>query len=202
MDGNDSTVFKICRCIISSHLQNKRHLLKLLSQLVFEHKGSLGPTKGEAYRDNDRISFNDLDLADIIWQSGLNKLFSDIIIRGKVAVGLNPNIRFYRYKVDQRFGSVDLGEGKHTHYTLLIYLSGGPKTKGKSDSSNLKDSALETLVGGETVFYGSRNGVVTEVAPAEGMALLHIHGHKSMLHEARNVSKGIKYVFRSDVVFA
>ena len=41
-----------------------------------------------------------------------------------------------------------------------------------------------------------------QVAPIEGMALLHIHGYKCMLHEARNVTKGIKYVFRSDVVFA
>jgi hypothetical protein len=40
------------------------------------------------------------------------------------------------------------------------------------------------------------------VAPTEGMALLHIHGAKCMLHEARNVTKGVKYVFRSDVAFA
>ncbi|MBA0815758.1 hypothetical protein Gohar_000498 [Gossypium harknessii] len=178
--------------------------IKTAESIGFEHQGSLGPTKGEAYRDNDRLSVYDPTLADTIWQSGLSLLFSDIKIRGKVAVGLNPNIRFYRYKVGQRFGrhfdgSVDLGEGKRTHYTLLIYLIGGPEMKGKSDSSNLKDSASEPLVGGETVFYDSWNEIV---APAEGMALLHIHGDKCMLHEARNVSKGIKYVFRSDVVFA
>ncbi|KAK8495132.1 hypothetical protein V6N12_047128 [Hibiscus sabdariffa] len=165
----------------------------------FEHQGSLGPAKGEAYRDNDRISVNDPALADMVWQSGLDKLFSDIKIRGRVAVGLNPNIRFYRYKVGQRFGrhideSVDLGEGKRTVYTLLIYLSGSPKPKGKIDSSNPKDPASEPLVGGETVFYGSRNSVVAEVAPAEGMALLHIHGDKCMLHEARNVSKGLVFL--------
>lgn len=40
------------------------------------------------------------------------------------------------------------------------------------------------------------------MAPTEGMALLHIHGDKCMLHAAQNVTKGIKYVFRSDVVFA
>ncbi|XP_022765522.1 uncharacterized protein LOC111310367 isoform X2 [Durio zibethinus] len=184
-----------------------RAFIKAAESAGFEHQGSLGPTKGEAYRDNDRISVNDPALADTIWQSGLGKLFSDFKIRGKVAIGLNPNIRFYRYKVGQRFGrhideSVDLGEGNRTHYTLLIYLSGAPKTNGKSDSSNLKDSASEPLVGGETVFYGSRYNVVAEVVPAEGMALLHIHGDKCMLHEARNVSRGIKYVFRSDVVFA
>ncbi|XVE64143.1 hypothetical protein DITRI_Ditri07aG0078000 [Diplodiscus trichospermus] len=181
--------------------------IKAAESAGFEHQGSLGPTQGEAYRDNDRISVNDPVLADNIWQSGLSKLFSDIKIRGKVAVGLNPNIRFYRYSIGQRFGqhideSVDLGQRRRTHYTLLIYLSGALKTRGKGYSSNLKDSASEPLVGGETVFYGTRNGVVAEVAPVEGMALLHIHGDKCMLHEARNVSKGIKYVFRSDVVFA
>ncbi|PPS03447.1 hypothetical protein GOBAR_AA17199 [Gossypium barbadense] len=158
--------------------------IKAAESAGFEHQGSLGPAKGEAYRDNDRIAVNDPALADMYL----------------------PCNQYYtsRYKVGQHFGrhideSVDLGEGKHTVYTLLVYLSGAAKTKDKSDSSNTKDSASEPIVGGETVFYGSRNRVV---APAEGMALLHIHGDKCMLHEARNVSKGIKYVFRSDVVFA
>ncbi|GKU89418.1 hypothetical protein SLEP1_g3556 [Rubroshorea leprosula] len=181
--------------------------IKVAESIGFAHQGSLGPTHGEAYRDNDRMSVNDPALADQIWQSGLSKLFSDVKIRGKFAVGLNPNIRFYRYKPGQRFGrhvdeSVDLGGGKRSHYTLLIYLSGGSKPKAKNDPNNPKDSGSEPLVGGETVFYGSRNSIVAEVAPTEGMALLHIHGDKCMLHEARNVSKGIKYVFRSDVAFA
>ncbi|KAF2311831.1 hypothetical protein GH714_026953 [Hevea brasiliensis] len=169
--------------------------IKAAESIGFVHQGSLGPTKGEAYRDNDRTSANDPVLANTVWESGLNKLFSDIKIRGKVAVGLNPNIRFYRYKAGQRFGrhideSVDLGDGKRTHYTLLIYLSGDSKAKTKNDPNGSKDSSSEPLVGGETVFYGSRNGVVAEVAPTEGMALLHIHGDKCMLHEARNVTKG------------
>lgn len=76
-------------------------------------------------------------------------------------------IFYFRYKVGQRFGrhfdgSVDLGEEKRTHYTLLIYLIGGPETEGKSDLSNLKDSASEPLVGGETVFYDSWNEIVAE----------------------------------------
>ncbi|CAK9318317.1 unnamed protein product [Citrullus colocynthis] len=181
--------------------------IKAAESLGFVHQGSLGPTKGEAYRDNDRISVNDPDLADIIWRSGLDNLFADIKIRGKVAVGLNPNIRLYRYKVGQRFGrhideSVDLGEGKRTYYTLLVYLSGGSKNKTKNDTNNFKDPCSEPLVGGETVFYGSRNSVVAEVPPTEGMALLHLHGDKCLLHEARNVTKGVKYVFRSDVIFS
>ncbi|CAL1405074.1 unnamed protein product [Linum trigynum] len=182
--------------------------IRVAESIGFVHQGSLGPTKGEAYRDNDRISVNDPVLASTLWDSGLSKLFSDIKIRGELAVGLNPNIRFYRYKAGQRFGrhiyeSVDIGEGKRTYYTLLIYLSGSSKAKAnKSELDSQKDASIEPLVGGETVFYGWRNNVVAEVAPAEGMALLHIHGDKCMLHEARNVSKGIKYVFRSDVIFA
>ncbi|XP_019442164.1 PREDICTED: uncharacterized protein LOC109346818 [Lupinus angustifolius] len=183
--------------------------IKVAEAIGFTHQGSLGPAKGEAYRDNDRISVNDPDLANTVWESGLSKLFSDIKIRGKVAVGLNPNIRLYRYTVGQRFGrhideSVHLGDGKRTHYTLLVYLSGGcgeRKSKPKNNFSNLADSSVDPLVGGETVFYGPRNCTVAEVAPTEGMALLHIHGDKCLLHEARNVTSGVKYVFRSDVVF-
>lgn len=87
-------------------------------------------------------------------------MLSHLTIRGKVPVGLNPNIRLYKYKVGQRFGrhideSFDIGDGKHTHYTLLIYLNGGGGGGGDGDS--------EPLVGGETVFYGSRNSLVAEV---------------------------------------
>ncbi|XP_044377088.1 uncharacterized protein [Triticum aestivum] len=162
----------------------------------FTHQGSLGPLKGEAYRDNDRISVTDPLLAQTLWESGINRIFMDINISGKAATGLNPNIRLYRYVEGQRFGrhideSVHLGDGSRTQYTLLVYLSG----KGSA-----KDS--QALVGGETVFYDHRGGIVAEVAPVQGMALLHLHGARCMLHEARVVKKNVKYVLRSDVVFA
>jgi hypothetical protein len=78
---------------------------------------------------------------------------------------------YFRYKVGQRFGrhideSNDLGDGKRTRYTLLVYLSGGPaelKSKAKNDSNKPTDSSFDRLVGGETVFYGSRNSIVAEV---------------------------------------
>ncbi|KZV58779.1 hypothetical protein F511_28746 [Dorcoceras hygrometricum] len=196
--------------------------IKAAESVGFAHQGSLGPAKGEAYRDNDRISVNDPILAEAIWQSGLQQLLSDFRIQGKVAIGLNPNIRFYRYCVGQHFGqhideSVYLGEGRRTYYTLLIYLSGTPdrnkakskndengapsKTKAKPKNNDSPQDSSAVLAGGETVFYGPRNVLVAEVPPSEGMALLHIHGSKCMLHEARTVTKGVKYVLRSDVVF-
>lgn len=173
----------------------------------FVHQGSLGPTRGEAFRDNDRISVHDAILAEKLWKAGLCNFFLDIRVRGKAAVGLSPNIRFYKYKVGQRFGqhideSVDLGGGNTTEYTLLIYLSGGLRSKGKKILESAHSSAREALIGGETVFYAPRKGIVAEVAPIAGMALFHIHGPQCMLHEARVVSKGVKYILRSDVLFA
>ncbi|XP_020572176.1 uncharacterized protein LOC110019002 [Phalaenopsis equestris] len=180
--------------------------IEVAELIGFVHQGSLGPTKGEAYRDNDRISVNDPILAESLWESGLNKVFDDIKLYGKAAVGLNPNIRFYRYKVGQMFGrhideSVELEQGGRTYYTLLVYLSGVLSPKGKANLGT-NDSSMQPLAGGETVFYDQRHGVVAEVSPHEGMALLHLHGAKCMLHEARSVTKGIKYVLRSDVAFA
>lgn len=70
--------------------------IEAAESIGFVHQGSLGPTRGEAFRDNDRTSLNDPMLAEAIWESGLKRLFTNIKIRGKVAVGLNPNIRFYR----------------------------------------------------------------------------------------------------------
>lgn len=173
----------------------------------FVHQGSLGPTRGEAFRDNDRISVHDAILAEKLWKAGLCNFFLDNRVRGKAAVGLSPNIRFYKYKIGQRFGqhideSVDLGGGNTTEYTLLIYLNGGLRSKSKKILDSSQSSAREDLIGGETVFYAPRKGIVAEVAPIAGMALFHIHGSQCMLHEARVVSKGVKYILRSDVVFA
>ncbi|CAN6480351.1 unnamed protein product [Victoria cruziana] len=175
--------------------------IQAADSMGFVRQGSLGPAKGEAYRDNDRISVQDPILAEKIWKSGLDKLFNGIEVQGRVAVGLNPNIRFYRYKLGQRFGphideSIELEGGHSTEYTLLVYLNGNSRTTNNSMSN------IQNLVGGETVFYDSRKRIVAEVTPAEGMALLHLHGEKCMLHEARIVKKSVKYVLRSDVVFA
>ncbi|KAJ6978158.1 hypothetical protein NC653_029912 [Populus alba x Populus x berolinensis] len=81
------------------------------------------------------------------------------------------------------------------------FFSGANKAKTKTDPNSQMDSSSEPLVGGETVFYGSRNSVLADVAPAEGM-VLHIHGDKCTLLEAWNVTKGVKYIFHSDACFA
>lgn len=74
---------------------------------------------------------------------------------------------FFRYVVGQWFGqhideSVDLGEGRRTQYTLLIYLSGISSSKSKKGKDINQDS-MQSLGGGETVFYDQRQEIVAEV---------------------------------------
>src|SRR5439155_20772286 len=60
---------------------------------------SLIPKKGEAYRDNDRFSIEDTKFSEVLYNSGLNFLVSNwsSTLTKKPAVGLNPNIRIYKY---------------------------------------------------------------------------------------------------------
>ncbi|BDA40651.1 hypothetical protein COCOBI_01-3040 [Coccomyxa sp. Obi] len=170
-----------------------QRLIEAAESRGFEHQGSRGPAFGEAVRDNGRISLDDKEYADHLWAAtGIQAVFRNIVLDGRHACGLNPNIRIYRYTSGQKFGqhyddSVSLDEERDTQYTLLIYLSG---------------TGSQALVGGETVFYGKRGKVVANVVPKTGMALLHRHGDDCLLHEGKPVKSGIKYLLRSDVVFA
>lgn len=77
---------------------------------------------------------------------------------------------------------------------------GGPAAAAAAPSST---SALQEVVGGETVFYDHRGRLVASVRPQAGLALLHLHGERRCLeHEGAEVLGGVKYVLRSDVVFA
>jgi hypothetical protein len=141
---------------------------------------SLMSKKGEAYRDNDRFSIEDIKFSQELYNSGLNSLVSNwsSTLTKKSAVGLNPNIRIYKYSTGQKFGqhyddSVHDSLGRISEWTLLIYLNGG-------DSEN-----DIFLYGGETVFYKKKEEIV--IKPERGMALLHKHGHDCLLHVSYNL---------------
>jgi len=130
-----------------------------------------------------------------LYNSGLNYFVSNwsSTLTRKPAAGLNPNIRIYKYSTGQKFGqhyddSVQDSLGRISEWTLLIYLNGG---------DNENDIFL---YGGETVFYKKKEEIV--IKPERGMALLHKHGHDCLLHEAKEVKRGFKYVLRSDLMFA
>jgi len=63
----------------------------------FAHQSSRGPRFGEALRDNGRLQVNDEALAQRLWQAtGLQGLFEHLALGSARAVGLNPNLRFYK----------------------------------------------------------------------------------------------------------
>ncbi|KAF4212049.1 hypothetical protein CNMCM6805_007794 [Aspergillus fumigatiaffinis] len=174
------------------------------------------PKKGEAVRVNDRFQVQDADFAERLWSgTALRELVSGAVdededgdgrprskreIWGGEPLGLNANIRIYRYSKGQFFAQhyddsnvVTFESPQHkpqqarTTWTLLVYLT--------------------SCTGGETVFYpeptrANRNPEPIAVAPEVGMALLHRHGERCLLHEGREVTDGEKWVLRSDLVVA
>ena len=169
------------------------------------------PKKGDAVRVNDRFQIDDPVFAEYLWsQTSLKSLVENAIVDGVAlsdeakknlwggeVLGLNPNIRIYRYVPGQFFDqhyddSNNLTHSKgsaRTTWTLLLYLT----------------SPATGCQGGETVFYpeaASKRDATPAPVVAElevGMALLHRHGKECMLHEGREVTAGEKWVIRSDL---
>lgn len=180
---------------------NAEYVKKLL--LAFEslklETTPLRKSREYAVRVNDRISITDEISCGNLWIH-LNRLLNSSSDDAETSIkeefghakGLNPNLRVYRYAKGHHFGkhfdeSVKVSTSKYkgvTKWTLLIYLSGDE----------------QTLIGGDTIFYESKDNVI-RVHPKAGMALLHKHGDDCLLHEGEMVKKGVKWVLRSDVVF-
>jgi hypothetical protein len=100
-------------------------------------------------------------------------------------IAANGNIRVYKYEKGMSFGKhVDGNEqterGK-TQVTVLVYLS--------------------HCVGGATRFhFGRREHAASDVV--EGKILFHVHGDGCLEHEGDAVQEGVKYVLRTDLVYA
>ncbi|KAI5953824.1 hypothetical protein CANMA_004662 [Candida margitis] len=161
-------------------------------------------SKDYAARYNDRALVNDLKSADTLWQYMKQILASNpyddpqlkqVVKIFSTAIGLNPQLRIYRYTQGHHFGAhyddsvvcTVPPEGKikgKTDWTLLIYLTGDDEFKG-----------------GGTIFYPDYGSEALNIHPSKGMALLHKHGDACLRHEAELVKKGVKWVLRSDVIF-
>jgi prolyl 4-hydroxylase len=133
-------------------------------------------------RNNDRLIFDDVALADAWWpraQAHLPPAFG----RWQ-ALGLNERFRFYRYRPGQKFaahrdGSFERNADECSWMTLMVYLNDG-------------------YGGGRTRFDlpGFPEPVLVE--PRRGMALVFMH---DKVHEGEEVTSGAKYVLRTDVMY-
>ncbi|KAJ5390714.1 uncharacterized protein N7496_001782 [Penicillium cataractarum] len=187
------------------------------------------PKKDEAVRVNDRFQVEDARFAENLWSgTALRELVLERFDEdeysygdedgtpeqdesakaqklcetwGGQPLGLNPNIRIYRYSKGQFFAQ---------HYdesnTLTFHPASTPRSVPARTTWTLL-VYLTTCTGGETVFYPDAtrenpNPAAIAVAPEVGMALLHRHGDRCMVHEGREVTGGEKWVVRSDLVVA
>jgi len=151
------------------------------------------------FRHNDRLAIADEAFAAALWERLRRHLPR---VRGAEPVGCSSNIRLYKYTEGMRFGRhvdgshVDpvSGGNRSSEYTVLIYLN---------------DAAGSELRGGATAFYAGEyhdpdveESLVLSFEPRRGAALLHGHGERCLLHEGCEVTRGVKYLLRTDVLFA
>jgi hypothetical protein len=130
-------------------------------------------------RNNDRAMFDDVELAAELF-ARIRELLPRRMC-GRRPGGINERFRCYRYAPGQQFkahydGAFQRTARERSELTLMIYLNDG-------------------FTGGRTAFLDFD----VDVAPRRGMALLFQH---EVLHEGCAVESGVKYVLRTDVMYA
>ncbi|KAK3068411.1 hypothetical protein LTR53_014032 [Teratosphaeriaceae sp. CCFEE 6253] len=172
------------------------------------------PKKGHAVRVNDRYQIDDPNFAEQLWNgTALKDLVEHPVIDGTAlnaeearalwggdVLGLNSNVRVYRYREGQFFD-------QHYDESNLVIFPGAPAIPARTTWTFLLylTSPATGCQGGETVFYPEA-ATKRHAAPAPvvaelevGMALLHRHGKDCLLHEGREVLTGEKWVIRTDL---
>lgn len=135
-----------------------------------------GPLAMPNVRNNQRVMVESRYWVDRLWQGLTAADLPDW--DGQRPCGLPKDLRFYKYAVGQRFKMHKDGpwreDGRTSKLTLLVYLN-------------------DNFSGGATDFREF------QVTPTTGTALLFIH---DTWHEGMPVTAGVKYVLRSDVLYA
>lgn len=129
-------------------------------------------------RNNDRVMFDDAGLARRLFEAVQATLPSTWA--GRVPCGANERFRGYRYRPGQYFRSHHDGcfvrdVRERSELTLMVYLN-------------------DDFGGGETAF----ESLDEVIKPVAGTALLFFHAQR---HEGCSVTRGVKYVLRSDVMY-
>ncbi len=131
----------------------------------------------EEFRNNDRLFWEDEDLAEQIWQE--IEAFVPCDLGAFQAIGLNELFRFYRYDVDQQFNwhydaPYQRNQNERSFYTFMIYLN-------------------DDFKGGATAFDG------LEVAPKTGDGIFFF---QELEHAGLPIISGRKYILRTDIMYS
>lgn len=144
-----------------------------------------GEVMNKEIRDNDRVIWDNEQLATQLWELVKNLLPYDI--EGWQPTGLNERFRFYRYKDGQQFkphvdGAYKKSDTEQSRVTLLIYLN--------EDFTGGATTLISTSPEGE--YEGE------EIKPKTGKLFLFEHKY---MHSGSPVLTGTKYVLRTDVMY-
>lgn len=158
---------------------------------------SANPDYPPSYRDNDRLVIDDAALAGKLFQrlerhlQGTTGAVPTVSEPGWSIRGVNERIRFCRYRPGTQFGAhqdgVHYDASGQSRLTFMVYLNDAEFT------------------GGETVFFASRADAmagrhpVARLRPRKGSLILFDH---ALWHAGTRVSTGVKYVMRSDLMYA
>lgn len=152
------------------------------------------------YRGNLRLINVDQTLSNALWERIRphlpQRVTEDIKFRGNYkgtqvyeAIGLNDHWRLAKYYPGDQFQShVDVyyaDRNAKSMFTVNIYMNGG-------------------FEGGETEFHLSKKTETNHysVVPEAGLALVFRQPHaQRYLHEGKELKSGIKYLFRTDVMY-
>ncbi|WP_437563975.1 2OG-Fe(II) oxygenase [Sorangium sp. So ce542] len=128
-------------------------------------------------RNNGRVMLDDPALAARLWERLAP--WTPPTWGALRSVGLNERFRYYRYAEGEYFnwhgdGSFPRSEIERSLFTAMIYLN-------------------DDFEGGTTDFWGGQS-----IVPQRGMALVFEHRR---LHRGAAVTRGRKYVLRTDVMY-
>jgi hypothetical protein len=170
-------------------------------------------TREYAHRECGRISHTDWDMSDKLYQR-MKPIVEEMVQQQQVNIThkdatyaprtCNGKLRLYRYNKHMSFGKhfdgsekIPRYQGGKTEITVLVYLSScqGGATRFYLPSDNNGSNTKKKK-------KNSNNDDGISFVPEAGTVLLHIHGDRCLEHEADPVLDGVKYVLRTDIVFA
>lgn len=136
-----------------------------------------GTIRMDEFRNNDRLFWEDEELAEEIWDE-INE-FVPCDLGEYQAIGLNELFRFYRYDVDQQFNwhydtPYQRHQNEQSFYTFMIYLN-------------------DDFEGGETAFHDLK------VKPSVGDGIFF---SQELEHAGLPITLGRKYILRTDIMYS
>ena len=142
----------------------------------------LGFIMAKEVRNNTRVMVDDPDFAARLFARA--RPFLPPRVETRRAHGMNERFRYYRYDVGQRFrkhydGSFWRNPEEESLLTFMVYLN-------------------DDFSGGTTDFYYDDARLKVRVQPRQGLALVFAH---AQLHEGAAITRGCKYVLRTDVMY-